>query len=180
MTDTGFSVPDSAMGRFPPLYEATPRGMALYEAPEISAWRQAKVDTFCGGGGLVGTIDDYWRFAEMLRGGGELGGERISALAPCNWRRAITCLAILLHWQPMSGPRPSLTVSDSDCLVPWCSIRRRHRFLHRSATMAGEVRQALSFGSALLTTWWSFSSRNCCLRAPFRCARNFAPSSMLH
>ena len=77
MTDTGFSVPDSGIGRFPPLYEAADGGMALHEAPEVSEWRQGKVDTFCGGGGLVGTIDDFWRFAEMLRGGGELGGERI-------------------------------------------------------------------------------------------------------
>ena len=77
MTDTGFSVADFGMSRFPPMYVATPTGMALNEAPEVSAWRQGKVDTFCGGGGLVGSIDDYWHFAEMLRGGGELGGERI-------------------------------------------------------------------------------------------------------
>jgi CubicO group peptidase (beta-lactamase class C family) len=77
MTDTGFSVPDSQMSRFPPQYEMTASGMALQEAPETSAWRQGKVDTFCGGGGLVGTIDDYWRFAEMLRGGGALDGTRI-------------------------------------------------------------------------------------------------------
>ena len=89
MTDTGFSVPESAMSRFPPLYAVTAGGMALHETPEASAWRDGKVDTFCGGGGLVGTIDDYWRFAEMLRGGGELGGERILSprnlhLAACN------------------------------------------------------------------------------------------------
>ena len=77
MTDTGFSIPDSEISRFPSLYLSTPGGMALHEAPEVSAWRQGKVDTFCGGGGLVGTIDDYWRFAEMLRGGGELNGERL-------------------------------------------------------------------------------------------------------
>ncbi|RAZ75119.1 serine hydrolase domain-containing protein [Mesorhizobium atlanticum] len=89
MTDTGFSVPDSGISRFPPQYEVTAGGMALNEAPEVSAWRQGKVDTFCGGGGLVGTIDDYWRFAEMLRAGGELNGARILSsrtlrLAACN------------------------------------------------------------------------------------------------
>ena len=77
MTDTGFSIPDSGMSRFPTLYLAVPGGMTLHETPDASAWRQGKVDTFCGGGGLVGTIDDYWRFAEMLRGGGELNGQRI-------------------------------------------------------------------------------------------------------
>ncbi|TGP50702.1 class A beta-lactamase-related serine hydrolase [bacterium M00.F.Ca.ET.230.01.1.1] len=77
MIDTGFAVPNSKISRFPPMYEVTERGIALNERPEVSAWRQGKVDTFCGGGGLVGTIDDYWRFAEMLRRGGELNGERI-------------------------------------------------------------------------------------------------------
>ncbi len=77
MTDTGLSIPDSGMSRFPALYLAAPDGMRLREAPDASVWRRSKVDTFCGGGGLVGTIDDYWRFAEMLRGGGELGGQRI-------------------------------------------------------------------------------------------------------
>ena len=77
MTDTGFSVPDPGISRLPPMYEVTRGGIAVNEAPQVSAWRSGKVDTFCGGGGLVGTIDDYWRFAEMLRGGGELGGERI-------------------------------------------------------------------------------------------------------
>ncbi len=89
MTDTGFSVPPSGMERFPPMYEATAGGMALNEAPGNSAWLQGKVDTFCGGGGLVGTIDDYWRFAEMLRAGGVLDSERILSprtlqLAACN------------------------------------------------------------------------------------------------
>ena len=77
MTDTGFSVPESGMSRFPALYQAGAGGMTLNEAPDVSAWRRGKVDTFCGGGGLVGTIEDYWRFAEMLRRGGELDGVRI-------------------------------------------------------------------------------------------------------
>ncbi|MBC7479905.1 MAG: beta-lactamase family protein [Pseudorhodobacter sp.] len=89
MTDTGFSVPESGMPRLPPLYVAAGDGMTLREAPEVSAWRRGQVDTFCGGGGLVGTIDDYWRFAEMLGGGGALNGVRLLSprtvkLAACN------------------------------------------------------------------------------------------------
>ncbi|GIU86531.1 MAG: hypothetical protein KatS3mg009_1046 [Acidimicrobiia bacterium] len=30
-----------------------------------------------GGGGLVGTIDDYARFCQMLLGGGQLAGTRV-------------------------------------------------------------------------------------------------------
>lgn len=88
MTDTGFSIPDSGISRFPSLYQATPSSMTLNEKPETSIWRQSKVDTFCGGGGLVGTIDDYWRFAEMLRGGGELNGERL--LSPRTLKLAVS------------------------------------------------------------------------------------------
>ena len=32
---------------------------------------------YSGGGGLVGTIDDYMKFCEMLRQGGTLNGERL-------------------------------------------------------------------------------------------------------
>lgn len=40
MSDTGFAVPDSAINRLPPMYEATPGGMVLNEAPLVSAWRE--------------------------------------------------------------------------------------------------------------------------------------------
>lgn len=86
MRDTGFWLPDSGLERFPPMYEVTPGGIAVNEAPEQSTWRQGRVDTFCGGGGLVGTIDDYWRFCEMLRGGGSLNGVRL--LSPRTLRLA--------------------------------------------------------------------------------------------
>ena len=78
MAETGFFVPDNQIGRFAALYTATPEGgMKLAETPAASAQRQGKVDTFQGGSGLIGTIDNYWRFAEMLRGGGALKGTRL-------------------------------------------------------------------------------------------------------
>lgn len=146
MTDTGFSVPDIGIDRFPPMYEVTTGGMALNEAPEISAWRQGKVDTFCGGGGLVGTIDDYWRFAEMLRAGGELNGERILSsrtlrLAACNHLPGdLAALAT------EAGPRLSSTASGSVCWAPSSSIQPGRKSRRRWAIMAGAVRQAPSSG----------------------------------
>ena len=78
MTETAFEVADSQIGRYASLYVAKPGGgMQLSEAAESAGQRQGKVDTFLGGCGLVGTINDYWRFAEMLRGGGIFKGERI-------------------------------------------------------------------------------------------------------
>lgn len=88
MAETGFSVPAGTMDRFASLY--TPLegdAMAINEASRgdetLRLVDQAKgtayesATLFAGGGGLVGTIDDYMRFAEMLRLGGALGDARL-------------------------------------------------------------------------------------------------------
>jgi len=88
MTTTGFSVPKGAEDRFAALY--TPEGggafdlnntagrnpgLKLADAPEGSIFHNATC--YSGGGGLVGTIDDYMRFVEMLRQGGRAGDARL-------------------------------------------------------------------------------------------------------
>ena len=88
MTQTAFSVPERTGDRFASLY--TPlagSAMALNEAktggnPLRLTDRAGKspfesATMHSGGGGLVGTIDDYMRFAEMLRRGGECEGGRL-------------------------------------------------------------------------------------------------------
>ncbi|WP_413782769.1 serine hydrolase domain-containing protein [Thalassovita sp.] len=89
MTETAFSVPVSARDRFAALY--TPLAgdaMALNSAqkgaeslrcvddPEKSPFLKATM--YSGGGGLIGTLDDYMKFAEMLRRGGEAGARLLS------------------------------------------------------------------------------------------------------
>ena len=77
MVDTGFSVPDSEIGRLAANYrrDANKR-LELVDDPETSAYRQQP--TFLsGGGGLVSTTEDYVRFCRMLAAGGELDGKRI-------------------------------------------------------------------------------------------------------
>ncbi|WP_412553300.1 serine hydrolase domain-containing protein [Shimia sp. MIT1388] len=88
MSETGFSVIPGTEDRFADLY--TPLegdAMALNQA-KIGADTLRLVDTtdgspflnasmHSGGGGLVGTMDDYLRFAEMLRRGGALGDVRL-------------------------------------------------------------------------------------------------------
>ncbi len=49
--------------------------LRLTDSPEKSPWHGTTC--FSGGGGLLGTIDDYMRFAEMLRQGGALGDVRL-------------------------------------------------------------------------------------------------------
>lgn len=88
MTDTAFQVPQGTGNRFAALYtplEGDPMSVAapdhgadtlkLSDAPEDSRYHTTKMQS--GGGGLVSTIDDYMRFTEMLRRGGEGNGARI-------------------------------------------------------------------------------------------------------
>ena len=88
MPETGFSVPAGAGGRFASLYtplegdamalNASQSGMEtlrLVDAAGTSPFEAAT--TFSGGGGLVGTIDDFSNFAEMLLNRGSGNGARL-------------------------------------------------------------------------------------------------------
>lgn len=81
MTETGFSVVAGGKERFAALYSSLEgNAMALnakrsggpilrrIDGQDGSPWLNASMHS--GGGGLVGTIDDYMRFCEMLRSGG--------------------------------------------------------------------------------------------------------------
>lgn len=78
MVETSFSVRDEDLGRFASCYvrlEDNP--LHLNDAAQSSVYRQDNVSTLSGGGGLVSTLSDYFRFAEMLRLGGALDGARL-------------------------------------------------------------------------------------------------------
>ncbi len=88
MTETAFNVPADARDRFAALYtplagdamavNEAERGsdpLRLVDAPGDSPFLDTTMRS--GGGGLVGTIDDYMKFCEMLRRGGDLQGERL-------------------------------------------------------------------------------------------------------
>ena len=77
MEDTGFHVPADKLDRFAANYTPTPDGgMQLVDAPETSSYREPPAVEL-GGGGLVGTVGDYLRFAQMLANNGEYGGQRL-------------------------------------------------------------------------------------------------------
>ncbi|MDP1629819.1 MAG: serine hydrolase domain-containing protein [Caulobacter sp.] len=77
MTDTAFHVPTSKIPRFAANYMRLPnKSLRQSDDPQNSPYLTDPVFQ-SGGGGLVGTMADYVRFAEMLRGGGELDGVRI-------------------------------------------------------------------------------------------------------
>jgi len=82
MTDTAFEVPAHKIERFATLYGYTEDdALAQLESndksPFISAISGIPVRMHSGGGGLVSTAPDYWRFAQMMLNCGELDGHRI-------------------------------------------------------------------------------------------------------
>jgi CubicO group peptidase (beta-lactamase class C family) len=77
MKDTSFWVAPQKQSRFSANYRRTPdKRLELVDDPATSDYL-AEPSFFSGGGGLTGTTEDYLRFCEMLRRGGELDGARV-------------------------------------------------------------------------------------------------------
>jgi CubicO group peptidase (beta-lactamase class C family) len=84
MRDAGFFVPAEKRSRFVTLYATGPNGelAAAQRGPGGGMSQYAAQPTMpSGGGGMVSTADDYYRFAQMMANGGELNGSRILAPA---------------------------------------------------------------------------------------------------
>lgn len=77
MNDTAFSVGSGQANRLASLYGPKAGGGIELLESSVESPLLKTVPGLSGGGGLVSTIDDYGRFAEMLRGGGELDGRRV-------------------------------------------------------------------------------------------------------
>ncbi|MDZ7679896.1 MAG: serine hydrolase domain-containing protein [Acidimicrobiales bacterium] len=77
MVDTGFRVTDEALPRFAACYRrASDKSLKLQDDPDTSPYRRQRA-MLSGGGGLVSTMADYVRFAQMMLNGGELDGVRV-------------------------------------------------------------------------------------------------------
>ena len=77
MKDTAFTVAPGKVERFCANYRrAADKSLQLIDAPATSDYLK-EPSFFSGGGGLTGTTEDYLRFCEMLRRGGEFEGARI-------------------------------------------------------------------------------------------------------
>ncbi|MEO1984075.1 MAG: serine hydrolase domain-containing protein [Fuerstiella sp.] len=77
MVDTGFHVPDEKSDRFATVYSADESDeLKAVDLPETSSFRKAP-KFLSGGGGLVSTIHDYFRFLLMISHGGSYEGGRL-------------------------------------------------------------------------------------------------------
>ena len=77
MVDTGFHVPKEKLDRFAANYMPSAEGkMQLFDDPQNSPYA-IPPNLEMGGSGLVGTVGDYLRFAQMLVNKGEYEGVRI-------------------------------------------------------------------------------------------------------
>src|SRR5262249_58312067 len=76
MRDTGFTIAEGQLARFACNYERLRDGsLQLIDAPERSQYHDRSF--FSGGGGLISTAGDYFRFTAMLRNHGALDGVRL-------------------------------------------------------------------------------------------------------
>jgi CubicO group peptidase (beta-lactamase class C family) len=79
MVDTGFWVPAAKLDRFAQMYSPVPNKPGeITPAPAFYSRNFVNDPThFSGGGGLVATAADYFRFCQAMLNGGELDGARL-------------------------------------------------------------------------------------------------------
>ncbi len=76
MRDAGFYVPAEKRSRFAVAYKADKQGNLLPDDAGLNTPDSEQPTAASGGGGLVSTAEDYYRFAQMLANHGELDGHR--------------------------------------------------------------------------------------------------------
>ncbi len=111
MQDTFFSVPADKLERFAACYQYQPGDrFSLQDDPHRSHFNR-KPNFLSGGGGLISTIDDYYRFAQALANGGEFEGARIIGRKTLEFMR--------LNHLPGNQDLPSLARAGSFSETPY-------------------------------------------------------------
>jgi CubicO group peptidase (beta-lactamase class C family) len=77
MHDTSFRVQPGAESRLVPIHEPGPDRRMRPQPGGVGEMFEPEARFLSGGGGLISTVDDFIRFAQMLLNGGELDGVRI-------------------------------------------------------------------------------------------------------
>jgi len=122
MVDTGFGVPDDRLDRLSAMYGLPDLIGDGYHAGDLvdaalagfneridvsDTYPTSTPDVYVRGGvGLFSTIDDYFRFAQMLANGGELDGERIVGRKTLELMHTNRVPAPMLPFEIMGIPAP--------------------------------------------------------------------------
>lgn len=132
MEDTAFYVPEEKQSRLAKVYEKTKAGLIPYLGNHLAIMNtMEKQPAFeSGGAGLVSTLDDYARFAEMLLSEGNYRGKQI--LKPRTVRYMTT--AELLPWQQAEMARTWEGLSG----FSYGNLMRVMKYPNRSCMMATE------------------------------------------
>ena len=122
MIDTAFGVPDQQLARLAAMYGLPDLVGENYSADDLLAadlagfnqridvsgtYPTSTPDLFVRGGvGLFSTIDDYFRFAQMLANGGELDGHRVVGRKTLELMHGNRLPPAMLPWEIMGDPTP--------------------------------------------------------------------------
>ena len=103
MSDTGFYVPADKLSRFAQVYTANDKGQTVLMENEPLGDYSKDPEIHNAGGGLVSTMADYLKFAQMLLNGGELNGVRILGRKTVEYMRSNHLPTDLVPYEPRSG-----------------------------------------------------------------------------
>ena len=102
MSTTAFHVTPAMEGHLTTAYALGPDGKLHATTPLIATEYGPEGRMLSGGGGLLSTLSDYLRFAQMLLNGGELDGHRVL-------KRETVALMMRDHLPPGLTPIPPIT-----------------------------------------------------------------------
>src|SRR5213595_2740532 len=102
MSMTAFHVTPAMEGHLTTLYTSGTDGKLQASAPLIATAYTPEGKMLSGGGGLLSTVSDYLRFAQMLLNGGQLDGRRVL-------KRDTVALMVRDHLPPGLTPIPTVT-----------------------------------------------------------------------
>jgi CubicO group peptidase (beta-lactamase class C family) len=154
MVDTGFTAPEEHLERCCPLYMRGAGSSLTVAAPAKAMTRPDPL--FSGGGGLLGTADDYLRFAQMLLNRGELDGVRLLGSRTVDYM-ASNHLPGGLSMNDMGQSTFSETVMAGHGFGLGLSV-----VLDPAATGVLGAPGTISWGGAASTTFWVDSVEQIC------------------
>ncbi len=107
MVDSSFRVSQEKRDRFATLYVHTPEDpFSAADAPIFKSYFDAK--GFSGGGGLVSTATDYFRFAQMLLNNGEFDGIQLLGRKTVDWMHVNHLPSKMLPMDLFGMPMPGI------------------------------------------------------------------------